>query len=293
MELKMRPEQAGFRTSKSCADHINTLRIIIEQSIEFCSPLQLVFIDFQQAFDTLKHKAIWKALKEKGVPHKIVSIIQTIYDQSTCNVLHKNMISEPIPVMNGVKQGCTLSPLLFNATLDCIMTTVIKNLAGIRWGLCGKLTDLDYADDICLLAHSTRVTQITLERLAREAAKVDLKINISKSKEMRIAMKNINETLHIQGETIEKVTQFVYLGSIIDNTGGTEADIATRIRKAQVAFSMLSKIWKSAAYSMQTKLCILNTNLKAVLLYGCETWKNSRSITAKLQVFINKCLEKF
>jgi hypothetical protein len=38
----------------------------------FCSPLQLVFVDFQQAFDTLKHEAIWKALKEKGVPHKIV-----------------------------------------------------------------------------------------------------------------------------------------------------------------------------------------------------------------------------
>jgi hypothetical protein len=76
MELKMRPEQAGFLPSKSCADHINTLRIIIDQSIEFCSPLQLAFIDFQHAFDTLKHEAIWKALKEKGVPHKIFSLIK-------------------------------------------------------------------------------------------------------------------------------------------------------------------------------------------------------------------------
>jgi hypothetical protein len=80
------------------------------------------------------------------------------------------------------------------------------------------------------------------------------------------------------------VTQFVYLESIIGDTGGTEADIPTRKRKAQAAFSMLSKIWKSAAYSMQTKLRIFNTNAKAVLLYGCETWKNSRIITAKLQV---------
>jgi len=46
------------------------------------------------------------------------------------------------------------------------------------------------------------------------------------------------------------------------------------------------------AYSTQPKLCIFNTNVKAVLLYGCETWKNSKSITAKLQVFINKCLRK-
>jgi hypothetical protein len=131
--------------------------------------------------------------------------------------------------MNRVKQGCVLSPLLFNATLDCVMTTVTKNSAGIRWGLCGTHTDLDYADDICLLAHSTRATQTTLERLSKETAKVGLKINIRKSKEMCIAMKNNNETLHIQGETIETVTQFVYLESIIDNTGGMEADIATRI----------------------------------------------------------------
>jgi hypothetical protein len=46
------------------------------------------------------------------------------------------------------------------------------------------------------------------------------------------------------------------------------------------------------AYSTQIKLCIFNANVKAVLLYGCETWKNSKSITAKLQVFINKCLRK-
>jgi hypothetical protein len=135
--------------------------------------------------------------------------------------------------------------------------------------------------------------QTTLERLVREAAKIGLKINISKSKEMRIAMKNNNETLYIHGETIEREMQFVYVGSIIDDTGETEDDIATRRRKAQAAFNMLSKIWKSAAYSMQTKLRIFNTNVKAVLLYGCETWKNSRSITAKLQVFINKCLRNF
>ena len=151
----MRPEQAGFQPNKSCADHINTLQIIVEQSTEFRSPLQLVFIDFQQAFNTLEHEAIWKALKEKGVLQKIVSILQTIYDQSTCNVLHKNQVSEPIPVLIGVKQGCVLSPLLFNVTLDYVMTKVTKHSAGIRWGLCGKLTHLDYANDICLLAHST------------------------------------------------------------------------------------------------------------------------------------------
>jgi hypothetical protein len=98
---------------------------------------------------------------------------------------------------------------------------------------------------------------------------------------MRIAMNN-KESLCIHSETIERVTQFAYLGSIIDNTGGTEADITARIGKAQTAFSVLNKIWDSTAYSMQTKLRIFNTKVKAVQLYGCETWKNSKSIRAKL-----------
>jgi hypothetical protein len=110
----------------------------------------LVFIDFQQA---LVHHAIWKALKGKCVPQKIISIIKGIYDQSTCNVLHKNRLSKPIPVLNGVKQGCTLSPLLFNVTLHHAMSKVSKNSEGIRWGLWGKLTDLNYTDDICMSAN--------------------------------------------------------------------------------------------------------------------------------------------
>ena len=54
----------------------------------------------------------------------------------------------------------------------------------------------------------------------------------------------MNETLCIQSETIERVTRFAYLGSIIDNTGGTEASTTARIRKAQMAFSALNKIWQ-------------------------------------------------
>jgi hypothetical protein len=171
------------------------------------------------------------------------------------------------------------------------MSEVSKRSEGIRWGLWGKLTDLKYADDICLLTHSTRTMQTMLERLEKETAMVGLKSNVKKSTKMRIALNN-KEPLYIQNEIIERLAQFTYLRSIIDNTGGTEADITTRIRKDQIAFSALNKIWHSTAYSMQTKLCIFNTNVKTVLIYGCETLKNSKSLTAKLQIFINKRLRK-
>jgi len=70
--------------------------------------------------------------------------------------------------------------------------------------------------------------QIMLDRLENEATKVGLKININESKEIHIAMNN-NETLCIYSETIERVSQFAYLGSIISNIDGREADIMARI----------------------------------------------------------------
>jgi hypothetical protein len=73
---------------------------------------------------------------------------------------------------------------------------------------------------------------------------------------------------------------------------GTEGDITARIRKGQIAFSALNNIWHSTAYSTQTDLCIFNTKVKAVLPCGCETWKKQKSVTAKLKVFVNKCLRK-
>ena len=66
------------------------------------------------------------------------------------------------------------------------------------------------------------------------------------------------EPLYIHNEITERVTQFTYLGSIFDNTGGTEVDIKAHIRKAQAAFSALNKLWHSTTYSTQTKLCIFN-----------------------------------
>jgi hypothetical protein len=78
----------------------------------------------------------------------MVTLIKDIHDQSTCNVLHKNQVSVIIPVLNGVKEDCVFSPMSFNVTLKYIMSKVSKSSAGIRWELCGKLTDLGYVDDM-------------------------------------------------------------------------------------------------------------------------------------------------
>ena len=67
LDKTLREEQAGFRQDRSCTDHIATLRIIIEQSLEWQSPLYSVFVDFQKAFDSVDRDVIWRLMQHYGL----------------------------------------------------------------------------------------------------------------------------------------------------------------------------------------------------------------------------------
>ena len=77
----------------------------------------------------------------------------------------------------------------------------------------------------------------------------------------------------LEGEGLEEVESFRYLGGIVDTQGGTEAYQNTRISKAKAAFQILRKMWKSKVIGKTTKIRLFNTDVKSVLLYGAETWR--------------------
>ena len=106
---------------------------------------------------------------------------------------------------------------------------------------------------------------------------------------MRIGSKRGNGVL-IAGERIEEVDEFTYLGSIMSKKGGTDEDTQARIGKARQAFSMLKPIWQSKALTTRTNLKVFRPNVKTVLLYGLETWRLTKGLKQKLQVFINNSL---
>ena len=87
---------------------------------------------------------------------------------------------------------------------------------------------------------------------------------------------------------MEEVNHFTYLGNIIDTNGGTETDVKAKIGKASVAFLQLTTIWNHKVLSLKIKFRICNTNVKAVLLYGAETWKS----TKRIHTFVNSYLRR-
>lgn len=289
----LRETQAGYRAGRSGIDHINTLRIIIEQIVEWQEVLHLVFVDFKKAFDSLIHEKIWDSLKRKGVPEKLINLIKTQYARFTCRVLHKGGLSEPIPCESGVRQGCILSPLIFLIVLDEVLSFLDESKSGIQWSLRGNehLEDLDFADDIVLMSTKRNDMQKKLCTLEENAERVGLQINSDKTKSLYIGSQQ-PPTYSLNNKQIDRVETFTYLGSQITTDGGAREDVKVRIRKAQGAFGQLKNIWKSKNLSLHTKIRIFNSNVKSVLLYGCETWLVTDSLTRKIQVFVNRCLRR-
>ena len=292
IDPNLRDNQAGFRRNRSCTDQIATLRIIVEQSLEWNSPLMINFVDYEKAFDSIDRITLWKILRHYGIPDKLVRLIQKYYEESSCRVIHDGQFTRSFEVKTGVRQGCLLSPLLFLLTIDWIMKATTENKRnGIQWTLWSQLEDLDFADDLALLSHSHQQMQDKTQDLARISQSTGLIIHPGKTKVLKINI-NRDEGIRINDKTIEEVDSFTYLGSIIDSKGGVEADVKTRIGKARGAFRKLQNIWRSGTIRMATKLRLFNTNVKSILLYGSETWKLTKQIAKRLQSFVNGCLRK-
>ena len=136
VDTKLRDQQAGFRQNRSCADQIASLRITVEQSLEWNSPLFINFIDYEKAFDSVDRETMWKLLRHYGVPEKIISLIRCTFQDMSCKIAHAGQLSKSFEVKTGVRQGCLLSLFLFLLVIDWIMkTTTTGRNNGIQWTL--------------------------------------------------------------------------------------------------------------------------------------------------------------
>ena len=162
---------------------------------------------------------------------------------------------------------------------------------GICWADGGHLKDLDYADDICLLSDSKEGIENLTRTLSQEASKVGLKINVEKSKGMRLHI-NDDTAIEVEGRDLEDVDKFTYLGSELRKDGDIRGDVRIRIGKAGAVFRSLNKLWSNRGVSVALKIKLFNSLVIPVLLYGAESWKQLRELENKLRRFESGCLRK-
>ncbi|VDP62650.1 unnamed protein product [Schistosoma curassoni] len=165
------------------------------------------------------------------VSEKIVNIIRNSYDGLQCKMVHGGQLTDASQERIGARQGCLLSPFLFLLVVDWIMkTSTSEGKHGIQRTAQNQLDDLDFADDLALLSHTHEQMQIKTASVAAVSASVGLNIHKGKTKVLKYNTENSNP-ITLDDETLKDVESFTYLGTIIDEQGGSDADVEARIGK--------------------------------------------------------------
>ena len=273
-------EQAGFRSGFSTNDHLQVMRTLIEKCNEYKIGIVLIFIDFEKAFDSVETWSILDSLDECRVDSRYSNVIRNVYEKATsCVKLHEN--TSKFKIGRGVRQGDTISPKLFTATLESVFKKLDWSEMGINMN--GKhLSHLRFADDIVLVAADQAQAQNMIRQLNEESVKVGLKMNLTKTK----FMTNITDDREITiGDTvIERVDSYVYLGHKlklgIDNQ---TTEIKRRIGLGWAAFGKLRLIFKSKMNN-SLKRKVFDSCVLPVLTYGAETLTLTKASENKLRV---------
>ncbi|KAK3709747.1 hypothetical protein RRG08_028783 [Elysia crispata] len=190
-----------------------------------CEPPTLEEIE-NAAFDSIDRNTLWKLLRHYGIPPKILTLIQKMYDGTSCKVLLEGRLTDSFEIKTGVRQGCLLSPFLFILAVDWLMkesTSGSRN--GIQWTLWTQLDDLDFADDIALVSHNHSQMQDMTSTVNQLSGSIGLRIHPGQSKMLKIKTED-TQAITVGGKPLEFVENFTYLGSVIDHSGGTAADVS-------------------------------------------------------------------
>ena len=275
-------EQAGFRRGRETRDHIANLRWMMEKAREHQRDLYMCFSDYKKAFDCVDHERLWVILRAMGVPVHLIVLLKRLYTNQEATVRTEFGETDNIDIGKGVRQGCILSPLLFNIYAENIMREALEEWdSGISVG--GRIvTNLRYADDTTLLAGTKEDLTELVERVRRASEKAGLYLNVGKTKVMTTG--DIREVT-VDGKDIEVVTKFVFLGALITKDGLCEKEVRRRIAMGKAAMGGLTSIWKDRGVTMETKMKLVKVLVFPIVFYGAETWTLRKHERRKIDAF--------
>lgn len=285
--------QFGFREGLGTREAIFSLQVLIQRCRDVSQDVHICFIDFSKAFDNVRHDKLIQILKTSNIDEKDIRVITNLYWEQRATVKLDNAnVSEEMKICRGVRQGCVLSPTLFNLYSEGIFREALEGQQGIK--INGQpINNIRYADDTAIIASSLTDLQQLVERVKEHSERYGLNLNISKTKYMLVTKRiGVQGYLTVNGERVQQVHTFSYLGITVYDTWDYKGEVLCRIEKARATFLRMRKMFIARDLTLNLKIRMLRCYVFSVLLYGVESWTVNETIINKLNAFELWCYRR-
>ena len=286
--------QCGFRKNRSTVDQIFTVRQMLEKCWEFNRVIHQLFIDFRQAYDSILRVKLWDAMVELGIPKKLIKLTSICVNGSRSRVKVGEILSDSFEVSGGLKQGDSLSPMLFNIALEKAIRAA--ELTTEVFGIDGPRVLLAFADDIDVVGNTVIMVKELFNKIEGQAEVMGLKINEDKTKYMYVGKgmrrDRIGQNVTMGEYNFERVTSFRYLGATISEENSISDEVKIRIQSGCGCMYALKQVITSKNLSRRSKIKVYKTVIRPVVMYGSETWTLTKENERKLKCFERKVLRK-
>ena len=235
---------------------------------------------------------MWRTLLSFDIPKYLVECLKDLYQNQTAEVETAVGRTGPLSVQRGVRQGCPLSPMLFNLYSELIIIHALEKWEnGIEIG--GKLyNNLRYADDVAVLATTEGKLQQLVNDVGKASARVGLSWNAKKTQVMVIGRHTSDINIMYNGGPLEQVKQLIYLDASFTEKGDTIKEVKRRVAIAKIASGDLHRIWRNIELTIPLKRKHFQLMIWPIMSYDSETCIYLKSVQNMINVFERWCYRR-
>ena len=257
------------------ADHVFTMKTLIDQAYKDKEGLYVCFVDFRKAYDTVWRDGLYHKLLNYNVNPAFVRLLRNIYKHSSLAVKTQSGRSSIFASNVGLKQGCNLSPLLFNLFINDFLTEVSMSFTHSPHLEDTPVNALMYADDLVLISKSENGLQNLLDILHRFTESWFLQVNKSKTKCMHFSRSRTPTSRNFNfGDNILEVTdQYCYLGTVFSKNGSlNEAGRVLHDKAQKAMYGLLGRVNKHKTCDPKLLLSLFDKMIFPIASYNSEVW---------------------
>ncbi|KAI5623886.1 hypothetical protein C0J50_16567 [Silurus asotus] len=273
-EVTICEQQYGFMPRKSTTDALFALRMLMEKYREGQKELHCVFVDLEKAYDRVPREELWYCMRKSGVSEKYVRVVQDMYEGSVTAVKCAVGTTDWFRVKVGLHQGSALSPFLFAVVMDRLTDEVRQESP---WTMM-------FADDIVICCESREQVEKSLERWRYALERRGMKLSRSKTEYMCVNEREGSGVVRLQGEELQKVEEFRYLGSTVQSNGECVREVKKRVQAGWSGWRRVTGVICDSRVSAKLKGKVYRTVVRPAMLYGLETVALSKRQEVELEV---------